>query len=422
MTDSRQQEGSAPYRWNYWAFAIEMGSSLTAFAFANASSVLPAFAAQLTSSQPLIGLTNTIFYGGYYLPQLLVGRLISGRVRLKRIMVASLAGRAAFWILGLGLWLLPEMRPAGALSLFFTCLTVWILTDSVAGVAAADIMARSVPRDRRGSMLGLGQFLGGVGGIGAGALVGIILAAPIVPFPSNYALLFILTGLMFVPGTILLASLHERPAVIEATALEPRAGGHWLRAIANDRGFQRYAACRVLYGIGALAAPFYVGHARGSLGLPDGSIGVMVMAQAVATAAASPGMGFISDRWGPRRVIRIGTGAAVVAPGVALALHLSNQPDMAWTYPAVFVALGVAGATVWSGFFNYLISSAPDGIRPTYVGLGNTIAGVATLAPLVGGWLLQATSYTVLFAITAALVAIGFLLSFGLPPIPRPPV
>ena len=401
-------------RWNYAAFALEMGSSLAAFSFTSVNTVLPAFAGQLTSSEPLIGLTSTIFYGGFYLPQLLVGRLIAGRQRQKPIMVAALAGRAAFWVLGLSLWYWPEMRPASALTLLFTCLTVWVVTDSVAGLAAADIMSRTVSLNRRGSMMGLGQFLGGLGGIGAGALVGLILAAPSLAFPSDYALLFTLTGASFLPGAILLASVREHPAVIDTVAGEQQTGVHWLKLIAGDRSFRRFVACQALFGIANMATPFYVGHARQFVGLSEGTIGTLVMAQVIASAAVSLGMGFISDRSGPRLVISIGTAAAAAAPLLALALHLSGSPSLAWAYPVVFVALGIAGSSVYAGFFNYLISSAPDGIRTTYVGLGNTISGLITLAPVVGGWLLQTSSYTVLFSVTAGLVICGFLLSFRL--------
>jgi hypothetical protein len=40
--------------------------------------------------------------------------------------------------------------------------------------------------------------------------------------------------------------------------------------------------------------------------------------------------------------------------------------------------------------------------------------GVLTFVPMMGGWLLEATSYTVLFGTTAAIVAVGFLLTLGL--------
>ena len=68
------------------------------------------------------------------------------------------------------------------------------------------------------------------------------------------------------------------------------------------------------------------------------------------------------------------------------------------------------------GFYNYMMEIAPDDMRPSYIGLGNTIMGILTLAPTVGGWVLESTSYTVLFAITAVSVFAGFLLALRLGP------
>jgi MFS family permease len=78
--------------------------------------------------------------------------------------------------------------------------------------------------------------------------------------------------------------------------------------------------------------------------------------------------------------------------------------------------LGVVGSAWMMGFFNYLLEAAPEGMRPAYVGLSNTIMGIPTLAPIVGGWLLGATSYTVLFGVTAVIVAVGFLFTLSLKP------
>jgi hypothetical protein len=49
--------------------------------------------------------------------------------------------------------------------------------------------------------------------------------------------------------------------------------------------------------------------------------------------------------------------------------------------------------------------------------MANTISGLMTLAPVLGGWLLEASSYTALFAITAAVVSVGFVLTFWLRPL-----
>jgi hypothetical protein len=84
----------------------------------------------------------------------------------------------------------------------------------------------------------------------------------------------------------------------------------------------------------------------------------------------------------------------------------------------VFVALGAAASIRLLGFRNYLMAIAGKGMRPTYIGVANTILGLLTLAPLLGGWLLEATSYTALFGTTAVVVGLGFVVSLMLRPPP----
>jgi hypothetical protein len=59
---------------------------------------------------------------------------------------------------------------------------------------------------------------------------------------------------------------------------------------------------------------------------------------------------------------------------------------------------------------NYVLEIAPPGQRPTYTGLTNTLTGLLLPVPILGGWLLQSTSYPVLFAVSA----VGPLLAWGL--------
>lgn len=414
MTDATPSR-PAHFRWNYAVLVIESVTSWLALTFVSVSSVLPAFARELTSSEPLIGLTSTIFYGGWNLPQIFIGRMIAGKPRKKPYLMVALVGRVAFWVLGLALWLRPEMRPSSALLLLYICLGAWIVTDAVVSLAWADIVGRAIPTDRRGSMMGLGQCLAGICGIGAGVLIGVILESPRYPFPRNYALLFILAAAFFMPGIIALASLREPAAVPAEPSASTRPRGHWLRAIASNRTFRRFVACRMLLGVANMALPFYVGHAQDVLDLPPRTIGAFVIAQTIASVVSGLALGLVSDRWGSRRVIHIGSFAATAAPLFALAAHLTASPILTLAYPVVFVALGISNSAVWSGFFNYLISSAPEDDRATYVGLANTITGLVTLAPVLGGALLGATSYPVLFALTGVIVGAGFVLGLGLP-------
>lgn len=49
--------------------------------------------------------------------------------------------------------------------------------------------------------------------------------------------------------------------------------------------------------------------------------------------------------------------------------------------------------------------------RPTYIGLANTIPGIAgSIAPLIGGWLAGAISYQAMFILSAVIAIIGWAL------------
>jgi hypothetical protein len=114
-------------------------------------------------------------------------------------------------------------------------------------------------------------------------------------------------------------------------------------------------------------------------------------------------------------VVRIACGAAFAAPTLALVIHLAGGGWLQPAYPLIYAALGILHSSWMLGFSNYTLEIAPEGARPSYVGLGNTLAGVLSLIPTLGGGLLEATSYPALFGLTAVIVACGFLLSLGLP-------
>jgi hypothetical protein len=247
-----------------------------------------------------------------------------------------------------------------------------------------------------------------------GAVVGLILQSR--AFPDNYALLFTLAFLGQIPSTIALTLLHEPVSDEQGQEIENRDQGGWLQPLTADPAFRRLLICRILFGIGGLATPFFVVHAADVLHLPEGIIGRFVMVQALAGVVSSAGLGLISRRWGPRYVIRIGIAAFATGPLYALAADLVGSSRLAQGYPLVFASLGVLNSTVMVGFLNYLIEVAPEGMRPAYIGLGNTIAGIMALVPAAGGWLLEVTSYSALFALTALILAGGFLSSLALKP------
>lgn len=403
------------YRWNFAALLVDYVCFGIALAFINVNSVLPAFVGQLTNSAPVIGLVTTIFRGGWLLPQLAVAHLIHDKPRKKPYLLAGLSGRILFWVTALALWAGLARYPAATLILFFTCFGLWTASDGLASVAWFDILARTIPLKRRGRLIGAGQFISGLAGVAVGAIVGLILNHR--PFPQDYALLFTMAGVAFVPSAIALALIREPVDEQVETQQDGQAKNGWLKLLVKDHAFRRLMVCRLLLGMMDLAVPFYVVHAENVLRLPVTIIGGFVVAQTLAGLAASAVLSLVSERWGARHVARIGSAVAAMGPLFALSAHLASSGWLVWAYPFVYAVLGVVNSAWMLGFFNYLLEIAPEGMCPVYVGLSNTIMGTLTLMPMVGGWLLETTSYTVLFGVTTALVTVGFLLTLGLKPV-----
>ena len=415
---SRESEPLPPhYRRNFNAILAAHALFGVAFTLIHPDSMLPAFVGQLTDSAPVIGLVNTIFRGGWLLPQLVVARLVNDKPRKKPYMLAGTSGRLAFWVVALALWAGLARYPAAMLILSFTCFALFTVCDGVSGVAWFDIMARAIPPRRRGRVLGIGQAISGLVGIGEGALIGLVLNQR--PFPDNYALLFTSASVLFIFATIPLVFIRETPPKNADSQSHDPVRGRWLKLLFANPAFRHLMVCRMLIGMMGLATPFYVKHADQVLRLPQRIIGDFVIAQTLAGVIASVVLGMVCERWGSRYVVCVGSAAAAAGPLFALAAHLAGGGWLVQAYPFVFLSLGIINSTWVMGFFNYLLEIAPEGMRPAYVGLGNTIMGTLTLVPVAGGWLLEATSYTVLFGVTTALVATGFLLTLGLKPPPR---
>ncbi len=404
------------YRWNFVCFTVDYVFFSVGLALANINSVLPAFVSQFTRSAPLIGLLSTVFHGCWFLPQVVAARAINDKPRKKPYLLAGMSGRIAFLILPLALWLGLAQHPVGMLVLLFVCLGIFAIPDGLATIAWSDIIARAIPLRQRGRLISLAQSISGIAGLGVGAVIGLILASPRTPFPTDYALIFTLAGVALIPSAIAVILLREEPSDLPSTESRGRSRGPWLAPLRNDPIFRRLMGSRILFGMIMLATPFYVVHATDVLNLPVAIVGTFVAAQQVAVIGLGPLLGLMSDHWGPSAVIRVGSVGCIAGPLMALTAHLSGGGPLIRVYPLVFVALGAYHSVSMIGYYNYLLEIAPSHLRPSYVGLGNTLMGVLTLAPIAGGWLLQATSYTVLFGLTAGLVSVGALASLGLGP------
>lgn len=405
-------------RRNWFAFFgdyVFFGLGLT---FASVNTTLPAFAATLTDDKVLIGAVSAVWTGGWLLPQVLAANFLSNKERKYPIMIKGMAiGRPIFPLFVLWLVLGGIKFPAISLIFFLGTLGYFAATDALVGLAWFDLMGKTMSAQTRGKLIGLGQAITGLAAIGAGAWIQWVLGPQGPGYPMSYILIFGLASLGFGLSSLSNSFIVEPPEAVSETRPRLR---DYLPQLAQlwqqDHAFRRVTLTRLLAGLGSLATTFYVVYATDFLHLPESSIGWFATAATMGGATAGLLLGWAADRWGSQRVIQITCWVEFAIPVFALLCAGGVfGASLPLVFPALYFLLGVFESSIMLGFLNFILEIAPPGQRPTYMGLTNTLAGIMVVIPLIGGFILEHTSYTLLFLLASVGTLSGALLSLTLP-------
>jgi len=392
--------------------------------FAGATTVLPDYINQLTGSAVYVGLVIALTEGAWRLPQLLVARWLLPVPHKKAWLTrAGLVARPVYLIYAVALWLGVGGHPMLALGLFLGLHALKFLAFSVDSVVWWDVFAKAIPPDRRGRVLGASTAVRGLLAVGAGAVIARLLGEGGPGFPFGYAAVFALAGGSFVLSLLSwsFVSEPEDPAVLRPPRREYM---RHLKTILNDPPFRTALIVRLLAGFEGLALGFYVILAREVLGFSSAYLGVFAAVQTVGGIFAGVAFGILSERAGNHRVIQAATAVSASAPLLALFFFLRGVDaahPAGFLYSWVFVAIGIFLNANFIGFANFTVELAPPGHRGTYIGLFSTLSGLVVIAPLLGGWVLEQTSYTFLLSLTAAVSLLAHGASWRLPQVRRRP-
>ncbi len=387
-------------------------------ALVNPATVMPALVRALTPSAPVIGLVETIRNGAWLIPQIFVAWALSGTTISRRhVLVPLLGSRVALLLVAPLLLATGTVGPGIALAGFFVLITLLFSLDAVGSLPWFDLFSSTLSPVNRGRLVGTAQVLAGAGGIGVGYIVARVLAAPALGFPRSYALLVGASGVFMALELGALSCLRVPPDPHERRRLPLRSFAELcIRMLGRDRVFRTLVIVRLLVGACGLAVPFYMVFGLDVLRLGPQSVGVFTAAQVVGSIVSAPLMALLSEKRGRTSVIRLVAVLALLLPlaGIALVLlaPLASRVVLTVVLGAIFFLLGGVNNGNMAGFTNYLLDHAPAGERAVYVGLANTLNGVVLVAPLLGGWLLTAFSWPVLFVVTAAVSLAGLLGTF----------
>jgi hypothetical protein len=375
------------------------------------SLVLPWFLDALGAPTFLAGLLVPVRRSLALLPQLAIAGRIRRFEKRKWFWAGGAFGFGLAFLLMVPAALIPSSAVAGVAVVLLLALAS--LARGISSVAFKDVLAKTVPKGRRGRLLAMRATAGGLLTLTAGALLRLYIVDGSATRPF-LVLLSITAGLWFV-GAVLVLAIEEKEGATAGgrSALEEASAG--LQLLQEKPGFRTFIAARALLLSVTLAVPFYTLYARRLTGGQISGLGLFVIAVGLADVLSSPFWGRLSDR-SSRTVMMLGASLAIVV-GVSI-LVVGALPE-AWKTASllapVFLLAGFAQAGVRLGRKTYLVDGAPELERPLYVAFSNTIIGVLTLAGGALGLLAEAFSLPLLLIVFVVLTVLGALVCWRMP-------
>ena len=400
------QEVERNYRWNFLVNALDGASFWLGMSFISSTVILPLYVSHFTHNPILIGLIPFLYTAGYLLPQLFIANRVERAPRKKffPVTLGFFLERVPIFLLVPAAYFLAKPQPGLALLAFFLLYSWHCFGGGIIIVGWQDMIAKIIPVEKRGRFFGISNFLGNGTGILGALAVPFLLERP--DFPNGYVLTFAAAGVMILLSWVFLSMARE-PAVPSTKPTVSQMD--YLRSLPailrKDRNFRVYLLAQTVFSLSGMATGFLVVYSVQTWRLADAQASGFTIALQIGLTVANLFFGFISDRKGHKLNLEI----CMLLSVLTLALAIVG-PSPLWFFPIFFLRGAInAGFNISGISIVYEFTDAEN--RPTYIGLANTIPGVAgSIAPLIGGWLAGAISFQAMFIFSAILGAIGWVL------------
>ncbi len=392
------------YQRNFFFFLSDGILFTVAMGVIGGTTVIPDFVRRLTDSEILIGLSGSLFEIGWTLPQLFIARYIIRFAHKKWWFVGpNIPVRFVMLAFGVLTMLLGKDHPETILLLFFISYGIASVGDGIVGVPWADLVGTSLGAHWRARMFGLMSATAGVIMLLISPLISVVLGDAGPAFPNNYAILFIVAGLLFVLSNIPTLFIRELPG---GKPVEKLPGlGEFLpdlgRVLRTDASFRAIIITRMLTTLLAMAGPFYIGFATTQLRLSsDVAVPTLLAMQTIGGVSGALIYAWLGARNNVLFIRLALLGAAFLPISALLAVQFGPVP----LYFG-FLMSGLTLSNLFLSYQNYVISHATPDRRPVYAGLFNTISAITSLtAPFIAGTIVAQLGYEVLF-VTALVMA-----------------
>ncbi|HKJ30701.1 MAG TPA: MFS transporter [Balneolales bacterium] len=396
---------------NFLYNALNGSATKLAEQLASPELVLPWFLSALGAPAFLTGLLVPIRRAGSMLPQL----AIAGHIR-------QFNKRKWFWItagftqaLMLFLMLLSGifLPPIVTGWLVILLLAFFSVASGVGSVAFKDVMAKTIPKGRRGRLLAVRATVGGILSLAAGIIIRIYVKQS--DSIEMYLILIGLAAVLWFVGSLFFGAIDETKGATGGgrNALQEAKAG--ISLLKENPGFVKFVSVRSLLLSVKLSIPFFAIYAQKQVGQQMGTLGLFIIAMAISKIISSPFWGKFADRSSRKVLIAAGLFAITVSLITLIISYIPGDLGNAYLYAFLFLLIGLAQSGVRLGRKTYLVDGAPEKNRPLYVALSNTIIGIILLISGILGVIADRYGIQILLILFIVLELFGIFMAYIMP-------
>jgi len=308
----------------------------TGFRLVNAPTFLPHFASTLAGSASGSTVMRAVQSLGQFLSPLAAVTVVEHRPHAKRLGIVF-GSAMRIQLLFLALVALFVRRPHPALLLVWLFVGLFGLAQGLQGVAFQVVMAKVIPIERRGRLLGLRDLASGIVLIGVAAVGGFLIER--FGFSAGNGYTFLLAFGLTSLGLGAFARVKEPAGRELRTPMPLRKRLRELPALLRaEPDFRRFLSARLLASAARGVLPLYIVWIGRTFGMTGARLGTFTVVFAIAQSSSTLAWGWIGDRSGYKRVFQLSNLLGLA--GTALLLVSSSVWLASLTYALVGASLG----------------------------------------------------------------------------------
>jgi MFS family permease len=281
------------------------------------------------------------------------------------------------------------------------CLGLHGFFTGMQGVTFSFLVSKVIPVEKRGSLGGFRNALANVAAMGAGVIGGYLVKHDV--FGNGYACVFLVSFTLASGGLLAMLMVREP----ESPEVKPQQKfSERLRELPalllSDADYRAYVVARAIGAGGRMALPYYFVYADQQAELPAAGIGYVHAAYVAGQAGATVLWGLLGDRGGFRNVLAL---SLIAWSGSTAALMYGHG---LYAVLLAFVGIGAGQAGFELSCTNLVLEFGQRQDLPMRIALaqmGEQIVQIA--APLLGGLLIEASSYHAMFWTAVAVQALA---------------